>query len=65
MSKKHNKDLKKIEKNHEEPAKDIEYKASWLELFFDLVFVALVAQLTYFFSQHHSTFQDFLNTFLM
>jgi len=36
------------------------YSASWLELFFDLVFVAMVAQLTYHFSYNHSTFEDFL-----
>jgi len=42
-----------------------EYKATWLELFFDLVFVALVAQLTYYFSHHHNNIQDFLHTFIM
>ena len=36
------------------------YSASWLELFFDLVFVAMVAQLTYHFSYNHSTVEDFL-----
>jgi len=66
MTKKHN---KKASKTPPVPKiierKDIEYKASWLELFFDLVFVALVAQLTYYFSYHHSSAQDFLNTFIM
>jgi len=36
------------------------YKSSWLELFFDLVFVAMVAQLTYHFSYNHYTFVDFV-----
>lgn len=44
---------------------DDTYKASWLELFFDLVFVALVAQLTYHFSHHHHTLEDFLQVGLV
>ncbi len=48
-----------------DPTPDGEYKASWLELFYDLVFVALVAQLTYEFSKHHSTVKDFLNIFIV
>ncbi len=38
---------------------------SWLELFFDLVFVALVAQLTYQFSYHHHTLEDFIQVGLV
>ena len=41
------------------------YKTSWLELFFDLVFVAIVAQLTYNFSYHHHSLEDFLQTGLI
>jgi low temperature requirement protein LtrA len=33
-------------------------KVSWLELFYDLVFVALIAQLTYEVANHHTTFTD-------
>lgn len=39
---------------------DETYKATWLELFFDLVFVAMVAQLTYHFSYHHHQVSDFI-----
>ena len=41
------------------------YRTSWLELFFDLVFVALVAQLTYDFSHHHHTLEDFMQVGLV
>ncbi len=49
------------------PKQDLDtvYRATWLELFFDLVFVALIAQLTYLFSFQHSSFVDFLNVFLV
>lgn len=36
-----------------------ERHATWLELFFDLAYVAVVAQLTYFLIEHH-TIQDFV-----
>lgn len=36
-------------------------RASWLELFFDLAFVALVAQLTYLAARYHHTPTDLLN----
>lgn len=35
-------------------------RASWLELFYDLAYVALVAQLTYLVAQYHSTFEEVL-----
>ncbi len=44
---------------------DTEYKASWLELFFDLVFVAFIAQLTYYLSYHHHHWEDFLQVGLV
>ena len=41
-----------------------EYKrASWLELFYDVAFVALVAQLTYLTAKYHHSVADFLNFF--
>jgi low temperature requirement protein LtrA len=36
-------------------------RATWLELFYDLAFVALVAQLTYLAAKHHHTITDVLN----
>lgn len=33
-------------------------RASWLELFYDVAFVALVAQLTYLASAHYTSFED-------
>ncbi len=39
----------------------MEKRASWLELFYDVAFVALVAQLTYLASEYHHTLTDFLN----
>lgn len=43
-----------------------EYKrASWLELFYDVAFVALVAQLTYLTAKHHHSLEDFLNIFII
>lgn len=43
-----------------------EYKrASWLELFYDVAFVALVAQLTYLTTEHHHSVSDFLNIFII
>lgn len=35
-------------------------KASWIELFYDVAFIALVAQLTYLATVHHQTLTDFL-----
>jgi low temperature requirement protein LtrA len=40
-------------------------KASWLELFYDTAFVALVAQLTYLAYQHHQEVIDLVNVFLV
>ena len=40
-------------------------RASWLELFYDLAFVALVAQLTYLAADHHNSLTDLLNIFLL
>jgi len=45
--------------------KSSDRKVSWLELFFDLVFVALIAQLTYHFSHHHHTLEDFMQVGLV
>ena len=43
-----------------------EYKrASWLELFYDVAFVALVAQLTYLTAKYHHSVADFLNIFIV
>lgn len=43
-----------------------EYKrASWLELFYDVAFVALVAQLTYLTAENHHSVSDFLNIFII
>ena len=36
-------------------------RASWLELFYDLVFVAIIAQLTYSIANHHTTLLDFIH----
>jgi len=38
-----------------------EKKATWLELFYDLAFAALVAQLTYAAADYHVTFLDIVN----
>jgi len=40
-------------------------KASWLELFYDIAFVALVAQLTYLAYEYHQTPLDLVNIFLV
>lgn len=40
-------------------------RASWLELFYDVAFVALVAQLTYLMAEHHHSLHDFLNAFII
>jgi low temperature requirement protein LtrA len=40
-------------------------RASWLELFYDLAFVALVAQLTYLTASHHHSLTDALNVFIV
>jgi low temperature requirement protein LtrA len=40
-------------------------RASWLELFYDVAFVALVAQLTYLAYEHHQSVSDFLNIFII
>lgn len=40
-------------------------RASWLELFYDIGFIALVAQLTYLAAEHHETPSDFLNIFIV
>jgi len=40
-------------------------RASWLELFYDIAFVALVAQLTYLAYEYHQTPLDFINIFLV
>lgn len=43
-----------------------EYKrASWLELFYDVAFVALVAQLTYLTAEHYHSASDLLNIFII
>ncbi len=39
----------------------VQKRASWIELFYDLAYVALVAQLTYLVADYHSTLQDWLN----
>ena len=39
--------------------------ASWLELLYDLVFVALIAQFTYIVSSHHTTIMDLLTVGLV
>jgi len=39
----------------------MEKRASWLELFYDVAFIALVAQLTYLAADYHHTVQDWLN----
>lgn len=40
-------------------------RASWIELFYDLAFIALVAQLTYLAADYHHTFIDVLNIFIV
>jgi len=40
-------------------------RASWLELFYDVAFIALVAQLTYLAVEHHHTLTDFINIFMV
>lgn len=40
-------------------------RASWLELFYDVAFVALVAQLTYLAYEHHHSVKDFLHIFII
>ena len=40
-------------------------RASWLELFYDIAFIALVAQLTYLASEHHHSIADLLNIFII
>jgi low temperature requirement protein LtrA len=40
-------------------------RASWLELFYDVAFVALVAQLTYLAFAHHHTPLDLFNIFIV
>lgn len=39
----------------------MEKRASWLELFYDVAFIALVAQLTYLASEYHGSVRDCLN----
>jgi len=39
----------------------MEKRASWLELFYDVAFIALVAQLTYLAAEYHHSVQDWLN----
>ena len=48
-----------------EPALDRFKRASWLELFYDVAFVALVAQLTYLTAANHHSIEDFLNMFII
>ena len=40
-------------------------RASWLELFYDLAFVALIAQLTYLAADHHTSVTDLLSIFVV
>jgi low temperature requirement protein LtrA len=40
-------------------------RATWLELFYDVAFVALVAQLTYLTATNYGTLTDFLNIFIV
>lgn len=40
-------------------------RATWIELFYDLAFVALVAQLTYLVADHHASIADKLNIFIV
>jgi low temperature requirement protein LtrA len=40
-------------------------RATWIELFYDLAFVALVAQLTYLVAEYHTTAVDYLNIFIV
>jgi len=45
--------------------KESQKKASWLELFYDIAFVALVAQLTYLAYEYHKTPVDLITMFLV
>ena len=40
-------------------------RASWLELFYDVAFVALIAQLTYLAAANHQTLTDYLHIFIV
>ncbi len=40
-------------------------RATWLELFYDVAFVALVAQLTYLVAENHDTLTNFANIFII
>jgi len=40
-------------------------RASWLELFYDVAFVALIAQLTYLAAANHETVIDYLHIFIV
>jgi low temperature requirement protein LtrA len=40
-------------------------RASWLELFYDVAFVALIAQLTYLAASNHQTVTDYLHMFIV
>lgn len=40
-------------------------RASWLELFYDIAFVALVAQLTYLAYEYHKSAADLINLFIV
>ncbi len=44
---------------------DIFKRASWLELFYDVAFIALVAQLTYLAAEYHHTVVDLVNIFII
>lgn len=46
-------------------ATDTFKRATWLELFYDVAFVALVAQLTYLAAEYHHSVYDFLNLFII
>lgn len=39
----------------------VQKRATWIELFYDLAYVALVAQLTYLVAEYHETAEDWLN----
>lgn len=40
-------------------------RASWLELFYDVAFVALIAQLTYLAAANHQALTDYLHIFIV
>jgi low temperature requirement protein LtrA len=44
---------------------DTAKRASWIELFYDVAYIALVAQLTYLAATHHHSVEDFFNIFLI